>query len=198
MTLKQGFVMPQYITGLDLETTGLSFAKGDRIIEVNLQVFRLENRKKMINFTQRINNDGKAINKKAQEVHHISAADLIGKPMFKEVAPKINKILERSVAVVTHNGNWFDLPFLAFEMAQVKLELPTHIQSFDTMREGKFASYDSKMPSLKELCWAMGVEYDVTKAHAAEYDVSVMMDSFFRAVDRGLFTIDNLTTAASA
>lgn len=177
------------ITGLDVETTGLDWNKGHRIIEVSMQVYRLEDRQKLINFTQRINNGGKTIDRKAAAVHGITAADLIGKPGFRDVAPKMKAILERSAAVVTHNGEWFDLPFMAHEFAQAKVDFPMHLHSFDTMQNGMWASYDDKMPSLRELCWTMGVDYDETQAHAAEYDVDVMMAAFFRAADRDLFNL---------
>jgi len=189
--------MATFLSSLDLETTGLKAEKGDRIIEACVQVWRIEDRKKVINWTQLINPQGQSINARAQKVHGIAAHDLIGKPVFKDVAPKINAMLSRSVGVVTHNGEFFDLPFLAHEMAQVDLELPD-IESFDTMQNGMFASYDQKPPTLQELCWSMGVEYDPLKSHAAEYDVDVMMQSFFKAVDLGYYDISHLKMKEAA
>jgi DNA polymerase-3 subunit epsilon len=51
------------------------------------------------------------------------------------------------------------------------------------------SSYDAKPPSLREFCWSMGVDYDPSEAHAAEYDVKVMMDSFFVAIERNHFQL---------
>jgi len=180
--------MRKLIGGLDTETTGLDYEKGDRIIEVCLQVWDFHERKPLTNFTQRINPVGQRISAKAQKVHGITAADLVGKPVFKEVAPKLDAMLKRCEGVVTHNGEWFDLPFLAHEFAQVGVSLPS-IESFDTMQNGMFASYDTKPPRLEEFCWAMGVEYDPAKAHAADYDVDVMMKGFFNAADLGYFDV---------
>lgn len=189
--------MRTLIAGLDLETTGLDYEKGDRIIEVCCQIWDLDERNLILNYTQRISNDGKAINRKAQEVHRIAASDLVGKPLFKEIAPKLQTMLMRCKGLVTHNGEWFDIPFLAYEFAQLDIDLPS-IESFDTMQNGMFASYDTKPPSLQELCWAMGVEYDPEKAHAADYDVEVMMKSFFNASDLGYFDIQPLLLKEAA
>ncbi|MBV6637358.1 MAG: 3'-5' exonuclease [Mameliella sp.] len=190
--------MTVFFSALDFETTGLDYDKGDRIIEACIQVWRMEDRKKVIDWTQLISNQGQRINPRAQKVHGITADKLIGAPKFEEVAPKIVAMLSRSVAVVTHNGEWFDLPFLAHELAGVGRALPGGLESFDTMQNGMFASYDTKPPSLQELCWAMGVEYDSEKAHAASYDVTVMMESFFKAVDFGFFDINHLLQKEAA
>lgn len=178
------------ITGLDIETTGLDMTKGDRIIEVCLRMYRLETRQLILNYTKRINPQGRKIHAKALEVHKIASSDLIGAQPFNEVATSIEKILSKSDAVVTHNGNWFDLPFLAIELGNCDIEMPADLISFDTMVDGMWSSYDSKPPSLAELCWSLGVVYDPAKSHAAEYDVDVMMQSFFKALDRDLFKLE--------
>lgn len=186
-----------FFTGLDIESTGLEWMKGDRIIEINLQVWRWEDRKRVINWTTKISNEGQPINRKAQAVHGIAAADLIGAPKFSDVAEKIITMLRRSSAIVAHNGASFDGPFLAHELAKAGYELPD-VYLFDTMTEGMFASYDTKPPSLQELCWSMGVEYDPQKAHAAEYDVEVMMQAFFNAVDLGYYDVSDIITSKEA
>lgn len=172
------------IIGLDTETTGLNVDKGDRIIEICCMVYNPLNRKRLVNVTKRFTNEGKEINKKAQEVHGISAADLIGKPKFSTFAPHLAKMFDRAKIGVAHNAE-FDFKFLAHHMAEAGYPLPADLIVFDTMGEGMTASYDAKPPSLREFCWAMGIEYDPALAHAADYDVSVMMDAFFVALERG-------------
>lgn len=186
-----------FIIGLDTETTGVDALKGDKVIEFCGHVYRWSDRKRLINLNQRISNEGQKINRKAQEVHGISASDLIGKPMFKDFAPKLSKIMARKPIVVAHNA-MFDMTFLAVQMKQAGLPLPPDLIIFDTMSEGMTTSYDAKSPSLREFCWAMGVDYDPALAHAAEYDVNVMMEAFFIAVDRGHFTLPETFTQAEA
>lgn len=184
--------LPQLLAiGLDTETTGLHVDKGDRVIEFCGRVYDVNTSKLLIDVTRRFSNQGKDINKKAQEVHGISAADLIGKPNFSTFAPALSKIFEKVKIGVAHNAE-FDFKFLAHHMAEAGYPLPPDLIVFDTMGEGMCASYDAKPPSLREFCWAMGVEYDPEKAHAAEYDVDVMMQGFFVALDRGHMTLPEI------
>lgn len=177
------------ITGLDIETTGLHAEKGDRIIEINMQVFDLATRKRRVNWTQRIHPGGRTINAAAQAVHHISLADLAGKPLWEDgPAKKVHGVLQKSALLVAHNGNSFDLPFIAEELETAGLEIPD-VTPFDTMLEGRWATTNGKVPSLQELAWACDEEYDTEKAHAADYDVSVMMDCFWKGLDWGFFAL---------
>ena len=177
-----------FILGLDTETTGLDVTKGHRIIEFCGQVYRLSDRKKLIDLTQRISNEGKKIDAKAQAVHNIAAMDLIGRPKFADFAPKLDAILKRNPIIVAHNAA-FDMKFLAVQMAEAGLPMNPELVIFDTMSEGMTSSYDSKPPQLREFCWAMGVEYDPSKAHAARYDVDVMLEALFTGIDRGYLTL---------
>ena len=185
------------IIGLDTETTGLHADKGDRIIEICCMVYKPVERKRLINLTRRFSNQGKEINKKAQEVHGISAADLIGKPNFSTFAPQLSEVFEKAKIGVAHNAE-FDFKFLAHHMAEAGYPLPPDLIIFDTMGEGMTTSYDAKPPSLREFCWAMGIEYDPALAHAADYDVQVMMDAFFVALERGHLTLPNMTQELAA
>jgi len=68
------------------------------------------------------------------------------------------------------------------------MDIP-HTEVFDTMTEGRWATPDGKLPKLQELCFALEVEYDTNKAHAAEYDVDVMMECLWKGIDCGFFTL---------
>ena len=175
------------IVGVDVESTGLDWEKGDKIVEICALAYRLEDRKLLLDFTRRINPAGQRMNPKAQAVHGISATDLVSCPTFDKIAPAFSSILKRADLLLTFNGESFDLPFIAYEMLGAGETLPGDLMHMDLMREGMTASYDSKPPSLQELCWAMGVEYDTAKAHAAAYDVQVMIEAFFRGLDSGIF-----------
>jgi DNA polymerase-3 subunit epsilon len=169
------------VCGYDSETTGLSRPE-HRIIEVNLQLWHLESRVRKLNWTQRIN-PMRSIAADAQRVHGITLADLTGQPAFKDVAPTMLKIMAAADMVVAHNGRTFDLPFVNDELKEngfPKIELPL----IDTM-EARWATFLGKVPNLGELCFACGVEYDTEKAHAADYDVDVMMQCFFKAIEWG-------------
>lgn len=183
--------MAIYVAGIDTETTGID-PEEHRIIEVAVCIHDLVSGKRVGTFEQRVHPQ-RTIQPKAQEVHGISIEDLKGCPIWSEVAPKLDKILSRCQVAVAHNGIGFDFPFLAIEQSRAGLELPDHLKAVDTMLDGRWATPDGKVPSLKELCFAMGVEYDESKAHAALYDVEVMMECFFRARNGyGYFQIDGI------
>lgn len=173
------------VTGIDIETTGLSQADGHRIIEVAACLYDAESEKCVGKFVRRINPE-RSIDAAAQAVHGISFTDLVHEPKWGEVAPTLVKVLERSSMVVAHNGIGFDIPFITGELKRIGIEPPA-IQVFDTMTEGRWATFLGKLPSLAELCFASGVEYDPSKAHGAEYDVEVMMSAFFAGVRKGFF-----------
>lgn len=187
------------LTVLDVESTGLDWTKGDRIIEVSAQCFNIVGRARVTDWVRRFDPEGRRMNLKAEKVHRISAADLVGAEPFRLNGARIVRdILAKSSAVVSVNGEAFDLPFIAHELGLAGLEMPTSPVSFDMMKLGMWASYDSKPPSLGEICWALGVPYDRDQAHAARYDVDRTAACFWVAADRGLVDISDLLKADAA
>lgn len=170
---------------LDTETTGL-LAPDHRIIEVYIGLYK--NGKKVWEFDQRIDPQ-RSIGAEAQRVHGISASDLYGKPTFDAVASVIRGALDRADCFVWHNGDEFDGPFLDQELRRVGLPGMPQKPSIDTMLHGVWATPDGKKPRLGELCFACGVDYDTSKAHAASYDVDVMMECFMRGQKWGFFKL---------
>lgn len=172
------------ITGLDTETTGLSQVNGDKIIEVALLTYDWQSRELVDRYVQRIDPQ-RPIDPKAQAVHGISYEELVGQPVWDDVAEEIRSRMAKSDLLIAHNMG-FDGPFLAGEIARVGLRVPT-TPSFCTMENGRWACFDGKLPKLMELCEALGVHYDPEAAHAADYDVEVMMQAFWKSCDRGFF-----------
>jgi DNA polymerase-3 subunit epsilon len=175
------------IAGFDTETTGLDQAKGHRIIEVAAILYNLDTGDRVGKFVQRINPQ-RPIDPGAQAVHGISFEDVSSCPVWDDVAPKLVKILNRCDAIVAHNGESFDMPFLNAELNRVGIA-GVRTPLVDTMVQGRWATPMGKFPNLGELCFACGVNYDPEKAHAADYDVEVMMQSFFTGYRRGFFTV---------
>lgn len=176
------------IAGLDLETTGFNVDKGDRIIEVCFGLYQYEGGElthlKTIN--QRINPQ-RTIPVEAQKVHGISYEDVKEMPVWKDFAPTVAKILSKVDKLVIHNAG-FDSPFLEGEMRNAGLPIEHRVPTFCTMENGRKLTFDGKLPSLKELCWALGVKYDPAAAHAADYDVHKMMECYKKGIKIGLFT----------
>lgn len=188
------------IGGLDTETTGLSQADGHRIIEAAIKLYHYSPSKRIhkpiYQFEQRIN-PGRSIDPAAQAVHGISFEMLESSPRWEIVAPQVAKVMSKCDIIVAHNGDGFDLPFVANELLRVGIAVPD-VRTVDTMLQGTWATPLGKLPNLRELCFACGVDYDPSKAHAAMYDVDVMMESFFIGLKDGFFTIPHEVSMAVA
>lgn len=158
---------------IDTETTGNDVTK-DEIIEVAIVFIRdgvIDG-----SYEQRIRAN-KKISAKALEIHGIADADLIGEPTFAEVATDLYKTIKECDVLVGHNATGFDVPILFNEFKRVGIfaDFPPCI---DTMMKGRGCTADGKVPSLKEYCWAYGVDYDEEEAHAALYDCEVLAKAF--------------------
>lgn len=182
---------PILVAGLDIETTGIMQPDGHRIIEICICIHELDTGKFRGKFESRVNPE-RGIDPDAQAVHGISLDDVITAPTWDKVAPHVAKVLGACQYVVAHNGEGFDAPFVWGELARAGVSLP-NVALIDTMLQARWATPDGAVPSLKALCFACGVHYDTAQAHAASYDVNVMMECFFQQYPRGFF---QLPTAA--
>lgn len=188
--------MPRIVTGFDIETTGLSQPDGHRIVEIAALMYDLDTGQQRAKFVQRVNPE-RSIDPGAQDVHGIRFEDVATCPTWPEVAPKLQKVLNASHFIVAHNGEGFDKPFVAGEFQRIGLAVPK-FNLVDTMLQARWATPLGKSPNLGELCFACGVDYDPAAAHAAEYDVEVMMQSFFHAYRKGFFTLPDIELAQAA
>ena len=99
----------------DTETTGLD-PREDRVIE--LGGVELVNRFPTgRTFHHYINPQGRAIDREAQAVHGISAADLAGKPVFPDIADEFLDFID-GANLVAHNAG-FDIAFINAELARL-------------------------------------------------------------------------------
>jgi DNA polymerase-3 subunit epsilon len=179
--------------GLDIETTGLSF--GDhRIIELYIGLWDTSTKLQTKEFCKRIDPQ-RSVSVEASRVHHIYLTDLIGKPIWNDIAGSAHSVISKADFIVAHNGIEFDIPFLNYEFKRVGLS-EINLPVVDTMVQGRHATPRGKLPRLQELCFAYGVDYDPAKAHAADYDVKVMMNCFFLGSDWKFFKVPETELAA--
>ena len=169
---------------LDTETTGLKQELGHKIIEIALLTYDLDSEKLIDTWVQRIDPQ-MPIDPGAQAVHGIAYTDLVGCPDWKDVADEISRRMAGVNLLVAHNMG-FDGPFIGNELARVGVMVPD-VFSFCTMTNARWACPDGKLPKLMELAFSLGVEYDKSKAHAAEYDVLVTAECFFKGLKRGFY-----------
>ena len=102
---------------IDTETTGFSPAKGDRMLEI--AVVRLDDAGEVLDTWETLLDPQRPVG--ATHVHGITAADVVGAPVFGEVAEHVVSLVAGHV-VVGHNVD-FDLRFLTAELAAADVAL---------------------------------------------------------------------------
>jgi DNA polymerase-3 subunit epsilon len=177
---------PLIVTFLDLETTGKLTPEG-RIIELSMRLCTYEVQKELRNYLRRYNPE-RNIEAAAVKIHGITNEDAKKEETFDVHLWEVEQILRDTDILVAHNLIGFDLPYLKQEFARYGKELP-EFKVFDTMIKGTSCTDLGKSPTLSELCFALDVEYDPTRAHTGSYDTEVLRDSFFNAIKFGYFDL---------
>lgn len=180
------------IAVLDLETTGTDYLEGDKIVEIGIKLFHtnIHNSGSKIRLIgeevleHRVNPE-RMINPKATEVHGIRNIDVMGKPRFRDISKQVQEFLGQAHIMVAHNMN-FDGPFLANEMINAGT-IPPNIPTFCTMENARWATGTGKLPKLGELCYALDVDYDPTKAHGAIYDLDKTFECLMAGYNLGFY-----------
>lgn len=178
------------LIGLDTETTGLKADKGDRIVE--LCAIKIDTDLDPSDscyatyLVQRLN-PRKQIAPEAEAVHGISNDDVAECPYFEDFADQLSEFLADGDWLIAHNLH-FDGSFLVAEYERISKPVPD-ITGFCTMENGRWATATGKLPSLQELCFCCGVDYDIEKAHAAQYDVEVMLHSLLKGLESGWYEL---------
>jgi DNA polymerase-3 subunit epsilon len=100
---------------IDLETSGLDICY-DRIVEIGL-IFNQKD------ISLRLNPQV-PISPEASKVHKIQNHDVVGCPVFADIAPKLHNLILKADYICGYNLINFDLKMLYIEFMRVGLELP--------------------------------------------------------------------------
>jgi DNA polymerase III subunit epsilon len=160
---------------LDTETTGLSAANGDRVIEIGC--VELINRKLTRNNKHFYLNPGRDSHEDALKVHGISNEFLKDKPKFAEVADEFLDYCA-GAEIIIHNAP-FDLSFLNKELELIgKPSFKGFVSSVtDTLVMAK-EMYPGKRNSLDALCDRLGVDNSGRTLHGALLDAELLADMY--------------------
>ena len=99
---------------LDIETSGLDYKEGHRIIEIGCVEL---NRKEVGSHFHQYINPLKTLTEENIKIHGITNEFLENKPLFEDVADKFLNFIEDS-QIIAHNAN-FDVGFLNYELEKV-------------------------------------------------------------------------------
>ena len=135
---------------LDIETTGLEFKEGHRIIEIGC----IELNKKEVGSTyHEYINPSKTLTEDNIKIHGITNEYLTDKPIFEEIADSFLEFIQDSY-IVAHNAS-FDIGFLNFELEKLSKPTISKERVIDTIKiarerfPGQQVSLDALIKKLK-------------------------------------------------
>lgn len=147
---------------VDLETTGHSSVKGDRIIQIAIVLIENgEIGEKYVRFV----NPGKQIPAFIRQLTNIDDEDVKDAPYFEAIASEVRSLLEGTV-FVAHNTD-FDLPFLQSEFKRCQISEWAGSQ-IDTVELAKIIFPSAPSYRLQDIAEELGIP--LPSAHRADDD----------------------------
>ena len=154
---------------LDIETTGLEYKEGHKIIEI--ACLELSNYLPTGKIYQTFINPERESSSSAKEKHGISDDFLKDKKLFKEIVPDFLKFVKDST-IVAHNGIVFDIPFLNYELRFNKLNIIKN-PVIDTLILAR-KLFPGSPANLDALCRRFDIDLSVRKKHGALIDAKLL------------------------
>lgn len=161
---------------LDTETTGLSWEKGNRVVEIGC-VEILQRRKTGRTF-QRYLNPERDMELGAQEVTGLSREFLSNKSRFVEVVEEFLDFI-RGAELIIHNAN-FDIGFLNYELSLAGPHwgrMSDHASVLDTLAMAR-ERFPGQRNSLDALCKRLDVNNNHRTLHGALLDAELLSEVY--------------------
>ncbi len=162
---------------VDLETTGNTYYKGDRIFQIS--AVTVENNKIIDQYTSFVN-PGVPIPPFIEELTGINDEMVADAPSFDEISEIINGLLVDSI-FVAHNVS-FDLGFLEGELQESGYNR-IETNSIDTVELAKILFPSSQSFKLNELAEMLDLSHD--NPHQADSDALVTAELLLIMLDNG-------------
>ncbi len=161
---------------LDTETTGLSWEKGNRVVEIGC--VEIIQRRKTGRTFQRYLNPERDMELGAQEVTGLSREFLSDKSKFSEVVDEFLDFI-RGAELIIHNAN-FDIGFLNNELTLVGSHLgkmSDHASVLDTLAMAR-ERFPGQRNSLDALCKRLDVNNGHRTLHGALLDAELLSEVY--------------------
>ena len=161
---------------LDTETTGLSWEKGNRVVEIGA-IEIIERRPTGRRFQRYLNPD-REMEPGAQEITGLSLAFLADKPRFIQVVDEFLDFV-RDAELVIHNAS-FDIGFLDYELSLAGAQhgrMGDHAQVLDTLAMAR-ERFPGQRNSLDALCRRLNVDNAHRKLHGALLDAELLTEVY--------------------
>ncbi len=159
---------------LDIETTGLNFLEGHKIVEIGC--VELINNFPSGKKWQRYVNPERNMPEEAFKIHGLSDDFLLDKPIFLDVIESFLNFIKNSDLII-HNSK-FDLPFINYEIESMnnKLFRPIENKIVDTLSLAK-KIYPGQSVSLDALSRKYKINIE-RKNHGALLDAEILAEVF--------------------
>lgn len=161
---------------LDTETTGLSWEKGNRVVE--LGCIELIERRPSGRHFHRYFNPGREMEAGAQEVTGLTLEFLQDKPRFETAVEEFLDFI-RGAELIIHNAS-FDVGFLDYELSLAGAHfgrITDHASVLDTLAMAR-ERYPGQRNSLDALCRRLGVDNGHRKLHGALLDAELLAEVY--------------------
>ena len=161
---------------LDTETTGLSWERGNRVVEIGC--VELVERRPTGRTFQRYLNPGCEFEPGAQEVTGLTCEFLADKPRFADIVDDFLAFIDGAELVI-HNAA-FDVGFLDSELSRLgeqygRLHLRCRIEDSLALARQR---YPGQRNSLDALCRRLGVDCSHRQLHGALLDAQLLTEAY--------------------
>ncbi|WDR07377.1 DNA polymerase III subunit epsilon [Devosia rhodophyticola] len=179
---------------LDTETTGLSPAGGDRLVEIGC--VELINQLPTGRTFHKYCNPQRDMPEEAFRVHGLSADFLADKPLFDAIADEFLQFIGDATLVI-HNAS-FDMGFLNHEMERTKRRSLTN-NVVDTVTLARQIHPGARV-SLDALCKLYGIDNSRRTLHGALLDSEILAEVYLelRGGRQGGFALNAQNTVSAA
>lgn len=158
---------------LDTETTGLDWAKGDRVIEIGC-VELVNHIPTGANFHVYIDPQ-RPVHPDAMRVHGITDEFLKGKPLFAQIADEFMTFIAEATLVI-HNAS-FDIGFLNSEIGRLGHPPISIERVIDTLTLAR-RKHPGAANSLDALCARYGIDNSKRTHHGALLDSEILAEVY--------------------
>ena len=154
---------------LDIETTGLEYKEGHKIIEIACA--EVSNFVPTGKIYHTYVNPERESSLSAKEKHGILDDSLKDKKLFREIVPGFLEFIKNS-PIVAHNGLYFDIPFLNYELKSNNFNILKN-PVVDTLVLAK-KKFPNSPANLDALCRRFDIDLSIRKKHGALVDSKLL------------------------
>ena len=154
---------------LDIETTGLEYKEGHKIIEIACT--EVSNFVPTGKIYHTYVNPERESSLSAKEKHGISDDSLKDKKLFREIVPDFLEFI-KNAPIVAHNGLYFDIPFLNHELKSNNFNILKN-PVVDTLVLAK-KKFPNSPANLDALCRRFDIDLSIRKKHGALVDSKLL------------------------